>query len=82
MLGLASLLLLLPAILSFVAIAATTAEAAGLLINLPSHQDVLLTPAAQEPSSSLPESFGYLLFPGFYAIDVFGPLDSLNILSL
>lgn len=82
LIGLASLLLLLPAIFPFAAIAATAAEAAGLQTNIPSHQDVLLMPAAQEPSSSLPKSFGYLLYPGFQALDVFGPLDALNILSL
>ncbi|MCJ1424872.1 hypothetical protein MMC29_002760 [Sticta canariensis] len=62
--------------------AATTAEAAGLQINLPSHQDVLSVPAAQEPSSPLPKSFGCLLFPEFQALDVFGPLDALNVLSM
>lgn len=74
--GLPSLSLLLPAIFPFVAIAATTAEAAGLQVALPSQ------PAAQEPSSSLPKSFGYVLFPEFQALDVFGPLDALNVLSL
>ena len=79
--GLASLSLLLPAIFPFVATAATTAEEAGQQINLPSHQEVLLVPAAQKPSSPLPKSFGYVLFPEFQAIDVFGPLDALNVLS-
>lgn len=30
---------------------------------------------------ALPHRFGYLLFPGFQALDVFGPVDALNLLS-
>lgn len=30
---------------------------------------------------ALPSRFGYLLFPGFQALDVFGPVDALNLLS-
>ncbi len=43
-----------------------------------SNKDQQLAPAAPIP----PKSFGCLLFPGFQALDVFGPLDALNILSL
>ncbi|KAF5855751.1 hypothetical protein ETB97_008482 [Aspergillus alliaceus] len=32
-------------------------------------------------ATSPPLRIGYLLFPGFQALDVFGPLDALNILS-
>lgn len=33
------------------------------------------------PSYRLPTSYGMILYPGFQALDVFGPLDALNILS-
>ncbi|KAI4149146.1 MAG: hypothetical protein LQ340_004776 [Diploschistes diacapsis] len=33
------------------------------------------------PSANLPQRFGILIFPGFQALDAFGPLDALNILS-
>ena len=33
------------------------------------------------PASPTPLSIGCLLFPGFQALDAFGPLDALNILS-
>ncbi|KAK1230535.1 hypothetical protein PQX77_006370 [Marasmius sp. AFHP31] len=33
------------------------------------------------PKSNLPVNYGVLLFPTFQALDVFGPLDALNILS-
>lgn len=33
------------------------------------------------PEPGTPTRYGYLLFPGFQAIDVFGPLDALNTLS-
>lgn len=33
-------------------------------------------------TSQGPVNFGILLFPTFQALDVFGPLDALNILSL
>ncbi|EKG18532.1 DJ-1/PfpIfamilyprotein [Macrophomina phaseolina MS6] len=49
---------------------------------------IALTPTASadalEPrytNSSLPLNYGMLLFPAFQALDVFGPLDALNILS-
>jgi putative intracellular protease/amidase len=32
-------------------------------------------------SDSLPSHYGVLLFPGFQALDAFGPLDILNLLS-
>ncbi|RPB00714.1 DJ-1/PfpI family protein [Choiromyces venosus 120613-1] len=34
------------------------------------------------PSAKTPTTFGVLLFPGFQALDVFGPLDILNTLAL
>ncbi|CAL3962895.1 hypothetical protein PZA11_000072 [Diplocarpon coronariae] len=37
---------------------------------------------AANPAPTLPYRFGYVLFPGFQALDVFGPLDALNLLSL
>ena len=33
------------------------------------------------PPTTRPQSIGILLFPGFQALDAFGPLDALNILS-
>ena len=36
---------------------------------------------AQNSTLPLPTRFGYILFPGFQALDVFGPLDALNVLS-
>ncbi|KAL1758374.1 class I glutamine amidotransferase-like protein [Schizophyllum commune] len=36
---------------------------------------------ADNTTSSLPVNVGMILFPGFQALDVFGPLDALNILS-
>ncbi|KAL1711112.1 class I glutamine amidotransferase-like protein [Schizophyllum commune] len=36
---------------------------------------------ADNTTSSLPVNVGVILFPGFQALDVFGPLDALNILS-
>ncbi|KAF2492911.1 ThiJ/PfpI family protein [Lophium mytilinum] len=33
-------------------------------------------------TTPLPKSYGLLLFPGFQALDAFGPLDVLNILSV
>lgn len=38
------------------------------------------TPQLPAPPA-LPTRFGYLLFPGFQALDVFGPVDALNLLS-
>ncbi|KAL0565381.1 hypothetical protein V5O48_016641 [Marasmius crinis-equi] len=34
------------------------------------------------PANQLPMNYGVLLYPAFQALDVFGPLDALNILSL
>lgn len=84
--SLPSLLLLLlgifPSMATATAIAtAAEAEAVALQIISPSQQDVLAAPAVQKPSSVLPKSFGYLLFPSFQALDVFGPIDALNLLS-
>uniref|UniRef100_D8Q030 DJ-1/PfpI domain-containing protein n=2 Tax=Schizophyllum commune (strain H4-8 / FGSC 9210) TaxID=578458 RepID=D8Q030_SCHCM len=36
---------------------------------------------ADNSTSTLPVNVGVVLFPGFQALDVFGPLDALNILS-
>jgi transcriptional regulator GlxA family with amidase domain len=36
----------------------------------------------REGSSSVPLNFGIIIFPGFQALDAFGPLDALNTLSL
>ena len=74
--SLALLFLLLPVMMH-----STAAKAADLRTNFPSQQDVLAAPVTQQLSSSLPKSFGYLLFPSFQALDVFGPLDALNTLS-
>lgn len=74
MVSLASLLLLLPGIFPSMAVA-TAVKAAHLHL---STQDLLAAPATQE---LLPKSFGYVLFPGFQALDVFGPVDALNVLS-
>lgn len=38
--------------------------------------------ASTSVSNELPRSFGVLLFPAFQALDVFGPIDALNMLSL
>ncbi|KAI5851749.1 class I glutamine amidotransferase-like protein [Morchella snyderi] len=40
---------------------------------------LLVCSAADVPA--LPVNFGVLVFPGFQALDVFGPLDTLNMLS-
>jgi transcriptional regulator GlxA family with amidase domain len=37
--------------------------------------------ARDSPSRSLPVNFGVALFPGFQAIDVFGPIDAFNLMS-
>ncbi|EMR65550.1 putative family protein [Eutypa lata UCREL1] len=37
--------------------------------------------AASSSTSTPPKKFGVVLFPGFQALDVFGPLDILNLLS-
>ncbi|KAF8995484.1 class I glutamine amidotransferase-like protein [Cyathus striatus] len=34
------------------------------------------------PANSTPVNYGVLLFPAFQALDVFGPLDALNMLSM
>lgn len=36
---------------------------------------------ADQTTSTPPQSFGVLLYPGFEALDAFGPLDAFNILS-
>ncbi|RDI77136.1 hypothetical protein Vi05172_g12886 [Venturia inaequalis] len=36
---------------------------------------------SETSSPPLPERYGIILFPGFQALDVFGPLDSLNMLG-
>nr|AJD23173.1 DJ-1/PfpI family protein [Onygena corvina] len=38
--------------------------------------------SSNEPGDGLPTNFGIVLFPEFQALDVFGPLDALNLLSL
>lgn len=38
-------------------------------------------PLRQAPLPNLPTNFGVLLFPAFQALDIFGPLDALNLLS-
>lgn len=40
------------------------------------------TTSSQNSTGPLPTRFGHILFPGFQALDVFGPLDALNPLSL
>ncbi|KAL1748049.1 class I glutamine amidotransferase-like protein [Schizophyllum fasciatum] len=45
------------------------------LIGLASAQD-------NSTNSTLPVNFGMVLFPSFQALDVFGPLDALNLLSM
>ncbi|KAK2627700.1 hypothetical protein QTJ16_002346 [Diplocarpon rosae] len=40
------------------------------------------TARGQNVTAPPPSRFGYVLFPGFQALDVFGPLDALNLLSL
>ncbi|TEB24553.1 DJ-1/PfpI family protein [Coprinellus micaceus] len=42
---------------------------------------VLQLPASATPVDKVPLSFGLVLYPGFQALDVFGPLDALNCLS-
>ncbi|KAI3616342.1 dj-1 family protein [Moniliophthora roreri] len=45
--------------------------------------DIKTTIAMANPEGSIhPVNFGVLLFPTFQALDVFGPLDALNILSM
>jgi len=39
-------------------------------------------PPTAKPSDSVPKVFGIVVYPGFQALDVFGPLDALNMLSL
>ncbi|KAF3480971.1 ThiJ/PfpI family protein [Arthroderma uncinatum] len=39
-------------------------------------------PLPQSPNDGLPANFGVVLFPAFQALDVFGPIDALNLLSL
>lgn len=44
-------------------------------------QDAFATVPQLPAPPALPRRFGYLLFPGFQALDVFGPVDALNLLS-
>lgn len=44
-------------------------------------QQRLTGPIANKPIPPVPVNYGMLLFPAFQALDVFGPLDALNILS-
>ncbi|CAA7263773.1 unnamed protein product [Cyclocybe aegerita] len=39
-------------------------------------------PASARPAEKVPLKYGVVLYPGFQALDVFGPLDALNSLSL
>jgi len=39
-------------------------------------------PAGALPASDVPLRYGIVLFPGFQALDAFGPLDALNTLAL
>ncbi|PWW77349.1 hypothetical protein C7212DRAFT_342280 [Tuber magnatum] len=41
-----------------------------------------VNPAACADEKTIPTTFGVLLFPGFQALDVFGPIDVLNTLAL
>lgn len=50
-----------------------------LLIGEPFQLDIRM--AASSSTSTPPKKFGVVLFPGFQALDVFGPLDILNLLS-
>lgn len=43
---------------------------------------VYATDATRDTPHPLPVNYGILLYPGFQALDVFGPLDILNMLSL
>lgn len=42
----------------------------------------LTLPKSARPKDSVPLKFGLLLFPGFQALDVFGPIDVLNTLAV
>lgn len=46
-----------------------------------STQPFLQLPASAKPEDKVPLSYGLVLYPGFQALDVFGPLDALNVLS-
>ncbi|KAK2873959.1 hypothetical protein FQN49_001962 [Arthroderma sp. PD_2] len=55
---------------------AVTVNAAKVSLNETSH------PVLQSPDDGLPVNFGIVLYPAFQALDAFGPLDALNLLSL
>ncbi|KAJ2916916.1 hypothetical protein MD484_g3487, partial [Candolleomyces efflorescens] len=42
---------------------------------------ILERPASARPDDQVPLTFGLVLYNGFQALDVFGPIDALNILS-
>lgn len=42
---------------------------------------VLQRPESATPDDKVPLSYGLVLYPGFQALDVFGPIDALNCLS-
>jgi transcriptional regulator GlxA family with amidase domain len=39
-------------------------------------------PPGAPPADSVPLNFGLVVYPGFQALDVFGPIDALNVLSM
>lgn len=43
---------------------------------------MLTLPGSARPKDAVPLKFGLLLYPGFQALDVFGPIDALNSLAL
>ncbi|TFK22245.1 DJ-1/PfpI family protein [Coprinopsis marcescibilis] len=43
---------------------------------------ILELPEGSAPTDAVPVSFGLILYNGFQALDVFGPIDALNVLSL
>lgn len=43
---------------------------------------ILELPKSARPEGSVPLTYGVVVYPGFQALDIFGPLDALNSLSL
>ncbi|KAF8810851.1 DJ-1/PfpI family protein [Phlegmacium glaucopus] len=43
---------------------------------------ILELPQSARPESSVPLAYGVVIYPGYQALDIFGPLDALNTLSL
>ena len=43
---------------------------------------ILELPQSARPEGSVPLAYGVVVYPGFQALDIFGPLDALNSLSL